>query len=333
MNLHIYPEKAANWQQELANVVTDPNELLSLLNLNPHEFTKDIQARRLFPMRVPRFFVDQMEKANPNDPLFLQVMPKANEFRKHPEFIQDPLQEHDVKIPGLLHKYKNRVLLMVKTGCAVNCRYCFRREFPYQSHRLSLSNLSEVLAYLENDTNIHEVILSGGDPLMAKDEHLASLIQKLENIKHLKHLRIHTRLPIVLPKRLTEQLANVLKETRLKCAIVLHSNHANEISMELKNKLIPFYQAGVTLLNQAVLLKNINDTVAAQTTLSEALYDANILPYYLHLLDKVEGASHFDVSEQEAIQLIEQLRVELAGFLVPKLVREIGGESSKTRIA
>ncbi|MCO7188637.1 MULTISPECIES: EF-P beta-lysylation protein EpmB [unclassified Pseudoalteromonas] len=326
VNLH------TNWQKELANVVTSADELLKLVGLEGHFSEQDLAAKRLFPLRVPRPFIAKMRYGDAQDPLLLQVLPQHQEFLAKTGFNKDPLDEQQAALPGLLHKYRSRVLLMLKTGCAVNCRYCFRRHFPYQDNQLNKRTLHTVFDYLKAHPEINEVILSGGDPLMAKDDMLAWLLEHLEAIPHLRRLRVHTRLPVVIPARITDSLCDILSHSRLKPVLVNHINHANEIDVHFSVAMQKLKRAGVMLLNQAVLLKGINDSLIAQQALSEALFDADIIPYYLHLLDKVEGASHFDVTEQEAITLMHGLLDALPGFLVPKLVREIGGQPSKTPI-
>ena len=321
-----------NWQKELACSFTDPVKLLRYLGLEEEKFTQHIKARRLFPMRVPRYFVDLMEKGNPLDPLFLQIMPLSDEFLTSPEYSEDPLDEHETAGKGVLHKYDSRVLLMVRTGCAVNCRYCFRRHFPYADNAVSKHQWEEVLNYLRRNSNINEVIFSGGDPLMAKDEHLAWLANEIAQIDHIKRLRIHTRLPVVLPDRLSRAFVDWFTELPLQKVLVLHANHANEITDVLASKLDSLRKKGVTLLNQSVLLKGVNDSGRAITQLSEKLFDAGVLPYYLHVLDKVQGASHFNVSDEDARAIMEEAIKRLPGFLVPKLVREIGGQPGKTPI-
>ncbi|SFC45391.1 EF-P beta-lysylation protein EpmB [Pseudoalteromonas denitrificans] len=325
-NLH------TNWQKELAMVVTDPIKLLKMLELDEKSFSDDIKAKKLFPMRVPIPFIKKIKKGDPQDPLLLQVMPLQKEFLTKKGFDFDPLLEQKNEVPGLLHKYKSRVLIIFKTGCAVNCRYCFRRHFPYQDNHLNKRDLLKSLKYIENDLNINEVILSGGDPLMAKDEAIDWFITELEKIKHVSRLRVHTRFPVVIPSRITTALCERFSNSKLKIIIVMHINHANEIDKVLINKMKLLKSSGVTLLNQAVLLKGVNDTSKDLVNLSEKLFSADILPYYLHLLDKVSGASHFDVSEEKSKQLMLDILSELPGFLVPKLVREIGGEKNKTPI-
>lgn len=322
----------SQWQKELKQSFTKPEDLLRFLNLDPEHYQQDVKARKLFNMRVPKHFASLMQKSQPNDPLLLQVLPSKLEFVEEFGFVTDPLLEHDAKQPGLLHKYKSRVLVMFKTGCAVNCRYCFRRHFPYADNSVNKSKLLEVLAYLKAHEEINEVILSGGDPLMADDKAIAWFVNECEQIPQLKRLRIHTRLPVVLPNRMTTELKQTLSNSRLQTVIVLHINHQNELSVQLKEACHEFKLAGITLLNQAVLLKGINDTCAEQVALSEALFDSHILPYYLHLFDKVKGASHFYLDDQKAKQIYSEMLAELPGFLVPKLVREIGGETSKTPV-
>jgi L-lysine 2,3-aminomutase len=321
-----------NWQKELAGSFTDPAKLLQHLGLDEEKYAQHIKARRLFPMRVPRHFADLMEKGNPNDPLFLQVMPLSDEFLTSPGYSEDPLEEHDTAGKGILHKYDSRVLLMVRTGCAVNCRYCFRRHFPYADNAVSKHQWEEVLQYIQAHDNINEVIFSGGDPLMAKDDHLAWLANEIASINHVKRLRIHTRLPVVLPERINNAFVNWFTALPIQKVLVLHANHANEMSEALKSRLITLREKGVTLLNQSVLLKGVNDSGEAISDLSEALFEASVLPYYLHVLDKVQGASHFYVSDDEGRHIMEEAIKRLPGFLVPKLVREIGGQPGKTPI-
>ena len=321
-----------NWQKELANVVTCPKVLLEMVGLSSQVHENDIKARSLFPVRVPLPFIKKIRHGDANDPLLLQVMPRHQEFLTKSGFNKDPLLEQDNNQPGLLHKYQSRVLVMFKTGCAVNCRYCFRRHFPYQENQLNKRSLIDALSYIQADKNINEVILSGGDPLMAKDDAISWFLDELEQIPQIKRMRIHSRLPVVIPARITEQLCERLAKSPLKVIFVNHINHANEIDSDFKNAMNMLKQANVLLLNQAVILKDVNDTVDAQINLSEALFDTDVMPYYLHLLDKVEGASHFDIDEAQAIKIMAELLEALPGFLVPKLVREIGGQKSKTPI-
>lgn len=309
---------------------TDPELLLNYLNLPVEEYRQDIAARKLFPMRVPRDFVDRMQPGNPDDPLLKQVFPLKQEFLESPGYVDDPLQEQQNEQPGLLHKYLSRVLLIVRGGCAVNCRYCFRRHFPYADNSVNKAGWQAPLDYIAQDTAINEVIFSGGDPLMAKDSLLQWLTGQISNIGHVKRLRIHTRLPVVIPSRITPELIEWFANNRFQSVMVLHINHANEIHQPLIDKLALLKRAGVTLLNQAVLLKGVNDSAEEQIALNERLFEAGIMPYYLHMLDKVKGASHFDVSDEDGRKIMAEVIKRQPGFLVPKLVREIAEQPGKT---
>ncbi|MRT41083.1 EF-P beta-lysylation protein EpmB [Enterobacteriaceae bacterium RIT702] len=325
------PPVREDWLQQLADVVTEPAELLQLLSLDQHaDLAAGADARKLFALRVPRAFIARMKKGDATDPLLLQVLTSRQEFIDAPGYSTDPLDEQSSVVPGLLHKYRNRALLLVKGGCAVNCRYCFRRHFPYQDNQGNKRNWQAAIDYIATHPELDEIIFSGGDPLMAKDHELAWLVDALEKIPHLKRLRIHTRLPVVIPARITEGLCQILADTRLQVLMVSHINHAQEIDDELRYGMQMLKRAGVTLLNQSVLLRDVNDDAQTLADLSNALFDAGILPYYLHVLDKVQGAAHFFVSDGEARVLVRQLLAMVSGYMVPKLAREIGGEPSKT---
>ncbi|AWB65815.1 EF-P beta-lysylation protein EpmB [Saccharobesus litoralis] len=322
----------ACWQKELANSFTDPIKLLDFLHISTENVADDAAARKLFPLRVPRPFAEKMQKGNVNDPLLKQVMTSAQEFSPALGYSDDPLQEHDGVIPGLLHKYKSRVLMIVKGGCAVNCRYCFRRHFPYQDNPGNLANWRKAADYVAKRPEINEVILSGGDPLMAKDEQLQQLFALFESISHVKRIRIHTRLPVVLPQRISNGLVALLTSSNKKVIVVNHINHPQEIDRLFVQAMDKLQHANITLLNQAVLLKGVNDTVELQVALSEALFAAGILPYYLHLFDRVTGAAHFEVDDNIAQQIYQGMLAELPGFLMPKWTREVPERSSKTPI-
>ncbi|NDL61460.1 EF-P beta-lysylation protein EpmB [Acerihabitans arboris] len=320
-----------DWLRQLADAITDPIELLQQLQLNEHPALRDgAAARRLFPLRVPKAFVARMAPGDPDDPLLRQVLTQSEEFLQVPGFSTDPLEEQQNAVPGLLHKYRNRALLLVKGGCAVNCRYCFRRHFPYQDNQGNRANWSIALEYIRQHTELNEIIFSGGDPLMARDHELDDLIGQLEAIPHLRTLRIHTRLPVVIPARITPTLCQRLAGCRLNVVMVTHINHANEIDRPLRESMTQLRLAQVTLLNQSVLLRGVNDNADTLATLSETLFAAGILPYYLHVLDRVQGAAHFMVDDQEAREIMRQLLMKVSGYLVPRLAREIGGEKSKT---
>ena len=264
----------------------------------------------------------------------MQVLPVESELMPAAGFIPDPLDEaaHN-PVPGLIHKYRNRVLLIVSPTCAVNCRYCFRRHFPYGENRQNKQQWLRALQYIANDPNINEVIYSGGDPLAANDQFLSWLTESVAAISHVKRLRVHTRLPVVIPSRIDSQLLSWMTATRLKPIVVLHINHGNEIDSPVKRAIRQLLDSGVAVLNQAVLLNAVNDSAGVQIELSEALYESGVMPYYLHLLDPVQGAGHFQVSDGRAMQIYQGMQAALPGYLVPKLVREHAGASSKTILA
>lgn len=322
-----------SWQSALANAVSDAGELLAQLGLSGALAAIDKDKIRQFPLRVPQSYINKMRHGDKQDPLLKQVFPLIDESLDVEGYGLDPVgDQFAVTSPGILQKYQGRALLVVTGACAIHCRYCFRRHFPYADSNPLASQLADTLAALKADSSINEVILSGGDPLSLRDEKLSKLVAELEQIPHLKRLRIHTRLPVVLPERIDSTLLDWISHCRLKVVMVIHANHANEIDAEAELALLKLQQAGCQLLNQAVLLKGINDSVAALVNLSERLNEVNVMPYYLHLLDKVAGAQHFDVAEATAIALLDEIRTQLPGYLVPRLVREIQGEASKTVI-
>lgn len=326
--------QSATWQKLLANGITTPAELLALLNVDPNLLPDAILAAQSFALRVPLGFVARMEKGNINDPLLKQVLPVAEELQLISGYSLDPLAEEKTNpLPGLLHKYKSRVLLTVVGTCAINCRYCFRRHFPYQQNTPNRVMWLPIFEYIKNDNSISEVILSGGDPLVVSDQHLAFFIHHITAISHVKTIRIHTRLPIVLPERITSDLIACLQASDLRVVFVVHCNHANEIDDNVAKAMQLLSKAGFCLLNQSVLLKDINDSTQALCNLSNALFRIGILPYYLHLLDKVQGAAHFAVCEQQAIALIQEMRELMPQYLVPRLAREQHGVKSKLVLA
>ena len=320
-----------DWLTQLADVVTSPDELLQLLNVDADaNLLAGRDAKRLFALRVPRAFIARMEPGNPNDPLLRQVLTSQEEFIHAPGYSTDPLEEQHSVVPGLLHKYSNRALLLVKGGCAVNCRYCFRRHFPYAENQGTKRNWQKAMEYIAAHPELDEIIFSGGDPLMAKDHELDWLLTQLESILHIKRLRIHSRLPIVIPARITDTLVARISASSLQVLLVNHINHANEIDTAFRRAMKSLRMAGVTLLNQSVLLRGVNDNARTLADLSNGLFDAGVMPYYLHVLDRVQGAAHFMVSDEEARAIMRELLTLVSGYLVPKLAREIGGEPSKT---
>lgn len=318
------------WLTELSEAFNNPAKLLQFLQLNISDFEADISARKLFALRVPKSFAEKMEKGNPKDPLFLQAMSLKEEFIQVESFVTDPLEEQKSPAPNILHKYHNRLLFMVKNSCAINCRYCFRRHFPYDEIKGNKAIWQESLNYIEEHTELEEVIFSGGDPLMAKDQELDWLLENLEQIPHIKTLRIHSRLPVVIPNRITSELCERLSKSRLKIVLVTHINHPNEIDLFFAEKMKKLKKSNVVLLNQSVMLKEVNDNAQTLKALSDKLFDYGILPYYLHLLDKVAGASHFYIEDKKAIEIYQELQRITSGYLVPKLVREIAKEPNKT---
>ena len=329
-NQQIIPQ---NWQKELATCITQPEELLEILGLNPSLLPAALRASKDFSMRIPHPFIARMEHGNPNDPLLRQVLPLVQETKVVPRYSIDPLAEQSSNPTGaVIHKYHGRLLLVTSGACAINCRYCFRRHFPYSENQLSGQFFDEALNYIRNDSSIKEVILSGGDPLASSDVRLKKLALALADISHLTTLRIHTRMPVVIPSRICDSMLEWFCTTRLKPVMVIHCNHANEVDDQVRTAMARLKKAGVSLLNQSVLLKGVNDSVDSLEALSNQLFDAGVMPYYLHLLDKVQGAAHFDISDSEGQQLMKGLMQRCPGYLVPKLVREISGEGSKRNI-
>lgn len=330
------PKQAAagpRWQQLLANAITDPGELCALLDLDPGLVLPGIAAAEGFALRVPRSYVARMRRGDPNDPLLLQVLPQAAELQLADGFVTDPVGDMESRAaPGLLHKYHGRALLVATGACAIHCRYCFRRHFPYGEESALHQGWQPAVERLRADPTINEVILSGGDPWSLSDRRLKQLTDALQAIPHIRRLRVHTRYPIVLPERIDCGLLDWLGSLRLQKVVVMHANHVREIDESVRQACRRLSAAGVTLLNQSVLLKGVNDSVEALAQLSEALFETQVLPYYLHVLDKVRGAAHFDMPEARALQLHRDLTARLPGYLVPKLVREVAGASAKTAV-
>lgn len=325
--------KVGCWQEQLAGAVTSPGQLLTMLQLSPGLLSPALKACQEFGLRVPHAYINRMEPGNPQDPLLRQVLPVGEECEHVEGFALDPLAEQSQNpAGGVIHKYYGRLLLIVSGACGVNCRFCFRRHFPYQDNRLDRDSWSSAMEYIRSDQSIREVILSGGDPLASSDRRLEKIATELNRIDHVETLRIHTRLPIVLPDRVTDDLVRWFAGQRLQPVMVIHANHANELDDSVRDAMYRLRQAGVTLLNQTVLLRGVNDGSSALIELSEALFKAGVLPYYLHLLDPVHGAAHFDVPEADAKRLVKQMMDSCPGYLVPKLVREIPGRPGKTWI-
>ncbi|MCI0652385.1 MAG: EF-P beta-lysylation protein EpmB [Planctomycetes bacterium] len=318
------------WQRHLAAAVRDPDTLIALLEL-PEEYRAPARrAAGRFQLVVPRGFIARMERGNPRDPLLLQVLPLAEEEIEDPAFVADPVGDLAAQhVPGLLEKYEGRALLIAAGVCAVNCRYCFRREFPYDAAPRGLASWRPALARIAEDPSIREAILSGGDPLALTDHALARLVGALAEIPHLKRLRIHSRLPVVIPERVTAELLAMLTATRLVPYLVIHANHPAEIDDACAAALLRLAAAGVTLMNQSVLLRGVNDDAGVLAALCERLLDARVLPYYLHQLDPVRGGSHFHVPIERGRAIVAALAARLPGYAVPRYVAEIPGAPYK----
>lgn len=327
-------EEVPVWQRALSQAIGDPQALYAALDLPPDTLPSAYRANSLFKLRVPHSYLACMEKGNPDDPLLLQVLPVLAETLPQPaDFSHDPVgDDAATQTPGLIHKYKGRVLLITTGACAIHCRYCFRRHFPYADSQAGRDQWSSALTYIADHTDIEEVILSGGDPLTLSDQRLRGLSAALEKIPHVQRLRLHSRLPVVLPERVDDALISWLSQSRLQPVMVIHANHPAELSSAVEKALQRLHLAGVTLLNQSVLLNKVNNDVTTLENLSKTLFKNNVVPYYLHTLDRVEGAAHFQVSHQRAVELVEQLRHRVSGYLVPKLVEERAGELSKSPV-
>ena len=329
------PWPAGEWRRHLSDAVRDLGELLDLLELDAETLgiVANPSAARRFPLRVPRGFVARMRSGEANDPLLRQVLPVPAEDDEIEGFTTNPVGELGlVRGNGLLSKYHGRALVVATGACAIHCRYCFRRHFPYEDERPDDGDFAAALASLREDETIEEVILSGGDPLMLSDRRLAAMAENISGIPHIRRLRVHTRMPVVLPERVDEALVEWLGRCPVPVVVVIHANHPNEIDAKVVRALSALDTAGASLLNQAVLLSGVNDRVEVLADLSTRLFDCGVLPYYLHLLDRVAGAAHFEVDEARALEIMESLQARLPGYLVPRLVREVEGASSKIAV-
>ncbi len=335
MKITCDPWPAGEWRQHLAAAVRDLDGLLELLELDAEALGVDATspATRRFPLRVPRGFLSRMRRGDPNDPLLRQVLPLAVEDVEVAGFSTDPVGEAGLLgSDGLLRKYRGRALLVATGACAIHCRYCFRRDFPYEDEHLDDGTFASALEAISSDSTIEEVILSGGDPLILPDHRLAILVGRIAEIPHVRRLRIHTRMPVVLPERVDEALVGWIAKCPIAVVVVIHANHSNEIDDSVIRALGALRATGATLLNQTVLLCGVNDSADALGELATRLFDGGVLPYYLHHLDRVAGAAHFEVDEDRARAIVSDLRSRLPGYLVPKLVREIRGAPSKVSL-
>ena len=328
---HPRPSQAARWQALWRDAIRDPRELLSLLGLDADAARVSVAATAAFPMRVPRGFAARMRHGDRHDPLLRQVLPLVDEEREAPGFSLDAVGDAAARAGrGILHKYQGRALLVATGSCAVHCRYCFRRHFPYGDESAAAGNWNETLAYLAANPDIDEVLLSGGDPLSLSTSKLAELGSGLARLPHIRRLRLHTRLPIVLPERVDQELCDWLRTLPWPVAIVLHANHGNELDDAVADACLRLRATGAVLLNQSVLLRGVNDDAGTLAALSERLFDIGVLPYYLHQLDRVSGTAHFEVGDERARSLHAELHRRLPGYLLPRLVREVAGEPGKS---
>lgn len=328
------PAKLSGWQALWRDAIRDPQELLRALGLEQLGNSVGIQAGRDFPLRVPRGFVARMVHGDPHDPLLRQVLPLADEELRVAGFGVDAVGDLDAReATGVLHKYRGRALLIATGSCAIHCRYCFRRHFPYAEETAASGNWAQATSALAADPDLHEVILSGGDPLALSTPKLAQLTDQLRGIGHVRRLRIHSRLPVVLPERVDDELLAWLRQLPWQRVLVIHANHANEINAAVLDACAALREAGVSVLNQTVLLKGVNDSADSLVALSERLFDGGVLPYYLHQLDRVQGAAHFEVDDRRALALHAQMSARLPGYLVPRLVREVAGAPAKLPVA
>ena len=319
----------ADWRQLWRDSITDGRELLGLLQLS-HLADRLPAEDAGFALRVPRGFVTRMRPGDARDPLLLQVLPQLAELEHAAGFTMDAVGDLAAReAQGVLHKYQGRALLIASGSCAVNCRYCFRRHFPYGDEMAAAGQWQQALEHVRQDRSINELILSGGDPLALATSKLEELSRGLAGVPHITRLRIHTRLPVVLPERIDTAFTEWLRALPLQKVVVLHVNHANEFDTSVDAACASLRETGATLLNQSVLLRGINDAADTLIALSERMFDAGVLPYYLHQLDRVQGTAHFEVTDDRAQSLIEDMRGRLPGYLVPKLVREVGGDPSK----
>ncbi len=318
------------WQQRWREAIRDPRELLRQLGLDPAELGVSDEAAGQFAVRVPQGFAARMRHGDCHDPLLRQVLPITDELKLVPGFSLDAVGDGAAKkATGVIQKYRGRALLVTTGSCAINCRYCFRRHFDYGTENAAREGWRDAVEAIAQDPDIDEVILSGGDPLSLASHKLVELTQALKQIPHLRRLRIHSRLPVVLPERVDDELVQWIASLPWPVAFVIHANHANEFDASVDAAMARLRAAGATLLNQAVLLRGVNDSIEALQGLSERSFAAGVLPYYLYQVDRVEGVAHFEVADDTAKDLHAQLTARLSGYLVPKLVREISGDSSK----
>lgn len=318
--------KQATWQRILADSIRDIPSLFEALSLSHDDFTK-LNEKPLFPIQVPHTWLQRIQPGDANDPLLLQVIAQRH---TRTGFSADPLQEDEFVIhQGVIKKYKNRVLVTLAEACPIHCQYCFRQHFPYQENRLGQKDIKDILTIIENNKDIEEIIFSGGDPLSLPNSVISKWVRAASELKQIKRVRFHTRYPVVIPQRVDDELVGIFERTNKQIIFVIHCNHANEIDHDVRCATEKLNRSGVTVFNQSVLLKNVNDTVSALSHLSKVLFEAKVIPYYIHLLDPVSGTESFYVPDEKAKSLFAELKGELPGYLVPRLVREVAHDVSK----
>lgn len=323
MDVDRHDHVTISWHDSLAKAIRDPDQLLDRLRLPESLRAAAHRAAEQFPVMVPQSYLNRMQLGDPDDPLLRQVLPLSDELLQVAGFVEDAVGDQEARaVSGLLQKYAGRVLLIATGACAVHCRYCFRRHYPYGGDPRRLEDWEPALNAIAADETVHEVILSGGDPLMLTDRRLGELIIRLEAIPHLRRLRLHSRLPIVLPNRVTPELIDLLTRSRLTLIVVVHANHPHEVIHDCSEALRTLVRSGITTLNQAVLLRGVNDSVETLAELCERLINVGVIPYYLHQLDRVRGTAHFEVDEVRGREIIAGLRQRLPGYAVPEYVRE-----------
>ncbi len=326
----VHSDSTLGWQEEIAQSLRSPQQLIELLQLPEKALQGMERGHRQFPIRATESFLRRIKPGNLHDPLLRQILPLPEEDEVSPGYLQDPVGDCAAACGnGILKKYHGRVLLITTPACGIHCRYCFRRHHPYREQSLPSEKMQAAIEWIQGHAEIHEVILSGGDPLMVGNRRLDQLLSALETIPHLKTLRIHTRMPIITPQRIDPTLLQRLQQSPLRIVMVIHCNHPNELDRGVVRSLESIAHSGITLLNQSVLLRGVNDSVSTLERLSHGLHQTGVLPYYLHLLDRVQGSHHFEVAEERAVVLMEKLGERVPGYLMPRLVREIKGESRK----
>ena len=325
-------DQQKNWQDAFSDLIDSPEALAQALSL-PSDAFADVfaHANSGFALKVPRQFVQKMRRGDIHDPLLRQVLPTFAENVAVSGFVTDPLGENAANpLKGIIHKYASRVLIPVTGACMVHCRYCFRQHFAYNDNLPTGNDWQAIGEYIRAHPAIHEVILSGGDPLSLNERRLNQILDTLEALPQIRTIRLHSRVPVVIPERLDDALLTRLQASRCQIVLVVHANHPNELDDATLHHLARTRMAGVTVLNQSVLLKGINDNADTLAKLSERLWQAQVLPYYLHVLDKVAGAAHFYIPDEQAVEIYWQLLAKCAGYLVPKLVRELPDQPNKT---